>query len=261
MYCRSTILPTGALFKEIGTSNATAAIRCRDGVCRALRRQGRDCGPHRRVPGPYSRLRLGLLRRRLRAGVGRERQYRFFFNNWPPEWRAYYAAQDYFPRDFIVAESRVRMRPFLWNEMDSAVFSVPGAKEFFDATRAHGWIDGFVIPIRGPGGFEGIVSLAAKRCIELEPADRAVLEMMGHPARTLSARRGFRRRTGCRSGAERPRNRMRAMGSGRQDRLEIGRLLGVTGATAHFHIEQVKKKLKVRSRVQAVAILTLHGVI
>ena len=196
------------------------------------------------------------------AGVGRERQYRFFFNNWPPEWRAYYAAQDYFPRDFIVAESRVRMRPFLWNEMDPAVLSAPGAKEFFDATRAHGWIDGFVVPIRGPGGFEGIVSLAAKRRIELEPTDRAVLEMMG---RTLHERCRLAVGFGAELAAvpalsAREIECVQWAAAGKTD-WEIGRLLGITGATAHFHIEQVKKKLEVRSRVQAVAILTLHGVI
>ena len=42
---------------------------------------------------------------------------------------------------------------------------------------------------------------------------------------------------------------------------EIGELLGVTKATAHFHIEQAKRKLGVKSRVQAVALLLLHGTI
>ena len=196
------------------------------------------------------------------AGVGRERQYRFFFNNWPADWRAFYAAHDYFSRDFIVAESRQRMRPFLWNELDPSLFTIPAAKEFFDATRAHGWIDGFVTPIRGPGGFEGIVSLAAKQRIELEPADRAVLEMMG---RSLHERCRLAVGFGAEPSAV-PALSAREIecaqwaAAGKTD-WEIGQLLGITKATAHFHIEQVKKKLKVRSRVQAVAILTLHGVI
>ncbi len=196
------------------------------------------------------------------AGVGRERQYRFFFNNWPPEWRAYYAAQDYFPRDFIVAELRVRMRPFLWNEMDSAVFSVPGAKEFFDATRAHGWIDGFVDPDPRPGRFRGHRQ-PRRQAKHQTRSDRSrrVGDDGADPARALRLAVGF--------GAEpaavlalsaREIECVQWAAAGKTD-WEIGRLLGVTGATAHFHIEQVKKKLKVRSRVQAVAILTLHGVI
>jgi DNA-binding CsgD family transcriptional regulator len=42
---------------------------------------------------------------------------------------------------------------------------------------------------------------------------------------------------------------------------EIGELLGVAKATAHFHIEQAKRKLGVTSRVQAVSLLLLHGML
>src|SRR5437667_4912566 len=47
------------------------------------------------------------------VGVGRNRRYRFFFNDWPADWLKYYDEQGYFYRDFVVAESRRRMRPFL----------------------------------------------------------------------------------------------------------------------------------------------------
>lgn len=39
----------------------------------------------------------------------------------------------------------------------------------------------------------------------------------------------------------------------------IGATLGISTATAHFHMESVKKKLGVRSRIQAVALLVLKG--
>jgi DNA-binding CsgD family transcriptional regulator len=48
--------------------------------------------------------------------------------------------------------------------------------------------------------------------------------------------------------------------SGKTD-WEIGRLLGIATATAHYHVEHAKKKLGVRSRVQAVALMTLHGML
>ena len=110
------------------------------------------------------------------AGVGKARQYRFYFNGWPEDWLRFYNEQGFFHRDFIVAESRRRMRPFLWNEVDPRLFASKTAREFFDATRLWGWHDGFVVPIRGPNGHEGVVSLAASKRIELTAVERAVLE-------------------------------------------------------------------------------------
>lgn len=197
------------------------------------------------------------------TGVGKDRRYRFFFNNWPADWQRYYAEHNFFERDFIVEASRHAIRPFLWNEMDPAIFQSPGAVEFVEAARKlHGWIDGMVIPIRGPGGFEGIVSLAATQRVDLSPADRSGLEVM---SRALHERCRLAVGLGAAPPADPPLTAreiecMKWAAAGKSD-WQIGALLGVTGATAHFHIEQAKKKLGVRSRVQAVAILTLTGYI
>jgi DNA-binding CsgD family transcriptional regulator len=196
------------------------------------------------------------------VGVGKERHYRFFFNSWPKDWLDYYNEHGFFQRDFIVAESRRRMTPFTWADMDPSILQGPVAKEFFDASRAHGWVDGFVIPIRGTGGYEGIVSLASKRAVHLTALEAQLIEAAG---RALNER--------CRTtiglgDSPQPLPQLTAreteclqwVSLGKTD-WEIGELLGVTKATAHFHIEQAKRKLGVTSRVQAVSLLLLHGVI
>jgi DNA-binding CsgD family transcriptional regulator len=38
-------------------------------------------------------------------------------------------------------------------------------------------------------------------------------------------------------------------------------LVGISSATAHFHIEQAKRRLGVRTRVEAVAVGVLNGLI
>jgi DNA-binding CsgD family transcriptional regulator len=43
--------------------------------------------------------------------------------------------------------------------------------------------------------------------------------------------------------------------------MDIAIILGIKPATAHFHIEQAKKRLGVKTRVEAVAVGVLHGVI
>ncbi|HVY20924.1 MAG TPA: LuxR family transcriptional regulator [Bauldia sp.] len=196
------------------------------------------------------------------VGLGKHRHYRFFFNDWPQDWLDYYTEHGFFQRDFIVAESRRRMAPFTWAEMDPSIFASPVAQEFFAASRAHGWMDGFAVPIRGAGGYEGIVSLAAKQTVELGAVERGLLETA---ARVLNER--------CRTTVglgdtpqplpqltDREIECLQWVSLGKTD-WEIGELLGVTKATAHFHIEQAKRKLGVTSRVQAVALLLLHGVL
>ncbi|MEJ0013288.1 MAG: LuxR family transcriptional regulator [Bauldia sp.] len=196
------------------------------------------------------------------VGLGKQRHYRFFFNDWPQDWLDYYNEHGFFQRDFIVAESRRRMAPFTWSEVDPSIFSSAVAKEFFAASTAHGWIDGFVVPIRGTGAYEGIVSLAAKQKLDLAAVDRGLLETA---CRVLNER--------CRTTiglgdtpqplpqlTEREIESLQWVSLGKTD-WEIGELMGVTKATAHFHIEQAKRKLGVTSRVQAVALLLLHGVL
>ncbi|HEY1978811.1 MAG TPA: helix-turn-helix domain-containing protein [Xanthobacteraceae bacterium] len=48
--------------------------------------------------------------------------------------------------------------------------------------------------------------------------------------------------------------------AGKSD-TDIAALVGVKPATAHFHIEQAKKRLGVKSRVEAVAVGVLQGII
>ena len=194
------------------------------------------------------------------AGVGKARQYRFYFNDWPEDWLRFYNEQGFFHRDFIVAESRRRMRPFLWNEVDPRLFASKTAREFFDATRQWGWHDGFVIPIRGPNGHEGLVSLAASQRIDLTGVERAVFEAA---ARVIHEKCRLTIGYGEPSAplpelSPRELECVQWAALGKTD-WEIGELLGISKATAHFHLEQVKRKLGVTSRTQMVAVLALRG--
>ena len=56
----------------------------------------------------------------------------------------------------------------------------------------------------------------------------------------------------------RMREAMRWVMLGKSD-AEMGRLMGVSTATAHFHVEGAKAKLDVGSRTYAAAILFLAG--
>ena len=195
------------------------------------------------------------------AGLGKDRQYRFFFNNWPAEWNRHYAETGFFDRDFIVAQARQSVAAFLWSEHQPALFDQPAAREFLEVNQSR-WVDGFVVPIRGPGGFEGLVSFAATAALHFTPGERAILEAA---ARALHERCRLEIGLGVVEPAtemfsDRELSVMKWVATGKTD-AKVGTLLHISRATVHFHVEQVKRRLDVHSRLQAVAILVLRGLI
>jgi LuxR family quorum sensing-dependent transcriptional regulator len=135
-------------------------------------------------------------------------------------------------------------------------------KELYEAGVAYGWKDVFGVPIHGPGSLQGLVTMATREELNFSVADCAVLEGMAravwercrtaagfgmsdsHPAR-LSPRE-----IEC----------LQWAAAGKSD-ADIAVLVGIKPATAHFHIEQAKKRLGVRTRVEAVAVGVLRGAI
>lgn len=191
------------------------------------------------------------------VGIGHNRMNRFYFNNWPEDWQAIYRDNNLLPVDPIVSEARRRHAPFLWSEVPRERRLTGKSAAVFALGDAYGWTEGLVVPLHGPGGYQGAVSFAALRPLRLDARDRAILHMM---ALAVHDR--------CRTAAEQPlplavltpreRQCMQWAAAGKSDK-QIAGLLGISQVTAHFHIEQVKKKLKTQTRTGAVALLTAQG--
>lgn len=196
------------------------------------------------------------------TGVSRNRTYRFFFNDWPADWSEIYFQHNIFPDDFFVMEAQRRMSLFLWTEMDPNRQVTPRDKEIVKLAQDYGWREVVGVPVHGPNGYQGLVSMATLETITLSPQDRAMLSMMSlaihHRCRTEvdfgmsveDAPKLTRREIEC----------LQWAAAGKTD-WEIAQLIGVAEATAHYHVERAKKKLGVSSRIQAVALLALRGII
>jgi LuxR family quorum sensing-dependent transcriptional regulator len=193
-------------------------------------------------------------------GAGAGRTSRFFFNDWPADWIAQYVAGNFGERDPIVIEAHRRIEPFLWSEMlEEPSFKIEGA-EVWAAGQAYGWVEGFSVPIHGPGGYQALVSLAALKPVALSIAERRMLQAVALHVHDE-----------CRRGIDPLVQRLPALSArqieclhwvaaGKTD-AEIAKLLGITAATVHYHVEGAKRQLGLRSRSQAVAALVLHGLI
>lgn len=194
------------------------------------------------------------------SGVGANRNTRFFFVDWPDEVKEWYARENMFVRDPLVFAARRRMTPFTFGEVFEEEPLLPDMREVYDLVLQYGFVDGFSVPIHGPAGYQGLVSLLSPKKLGLTVRDRVALEIM---ARAIHDR--------CRvtigfglvkeelpALSAREIECMKWVAAGKTN-WEIGRLLGISKSTVHFHIERVKSKLRMSSRTEAVALLVLHG--
>ena len=196
------------------------------------------------------------------AGVPGAQVHRFYFNTWPEAWGQIYAEANLFPRDPVVALSRRRARPFLLTEESPDLRSDPVAAEVIDMTHAFGWAEVLAVPIHGPAGYQGLVALAAYRPVTLDAPARALVAAC---AREVHDRchdaPGFGARMPPAPGLK-PRQVavLRLVARGLSDK-DIARAMGLSPATAHYHVEAAKRALGVRTRAEAVAICALDGML
>jgi DNA-binding CsgD family transcriptional regulator len=196
------------------------------------------------------------------AGVGRNRKNRFFFVNWPQDWIDFYETNRFVEHDVVPIEARRRVRPFWFSDIVGRFKLTEKQKQLYDAGAAYGWKDAFAVPIHGPGSMQGLVAMATREALVFNVIDCAILEMM---ARAVWER--------CRTSegfgmfepdqaqlSPREIECLQWAAAGKSD-ADIARLVGIRPATAHFHIEEAKKRLGVKTRVEAVAVGVLHGLI
>jgi len=196
------------------------------------------------------------------AGVGRNRQTRFFFVSWPVDWLEFYERKQFSLHDPLLAESRRRLSAFWFSEVLPAVKLTEKQKELLEAAAAYGYRDVFAVPIHGPGNLQGVVSLAVPEQRNLKAADRAVLEAMSRAVwERCRTSEGFGEFSSERAHLSPRRIECLQWAAAGKSDADIATLVGISEATAHFHIEQAKKKLGVKTRVEAVAVAVLQGLI
>jgi DNA-binding CsgD family transcriptional regulator len=220
---------------------------------------------------------LGGVRERFRAEVARHGytasacrafvptaggvESRLLFRNWPKDWASLSDARGFAAASFVAAEARKRMTPFTWLDAKNAKPLNAAEQEVWDAALAWGWKNGFVLPVRGPGGYFATVSMASpERDLDLRPEKRARLQMfamLAHERACLfagltSPERVFEAMTA------RELECLRWVATGKTD-WEIGEILSIAATTVKFHIDGARTKLGARTRAQAVARLVLYG--
>lgn len=192
--------------------------------------------------------------------AGGTRLNRFFFNTWPQDWFEVYQRENLGPADPVVTDAARSMDAFSFTERRQDWQSHLGGARVVAIAEAYGWSEVFVVPIHGPCGYQGAVSLASLDKPALSGIDRAALEAMSRAIHMrCRTERGYGIGLAERADlTDRQIECLRWVAAGKSD-TDIAALLGISAPTVHFHIEQAKKRLAVHSRMQAVGRLLLDG--
>jgi LuxR family quorum sensing-dependent transcriptional regulator len=176
----------------------------------------------------------------------------------PQAWRDLYQERGWGLHDPILQELRSRCCSLVWSEVLRGHSLTPPQQELMREAAANGLVDGFGISIHEAGGYVGTVNLAAAS-VRLDPAGRATLALASaYLYQRLCALRAAAQRCGGKRLSPREIEILHWITEGKSD-WQIGRILAISDKTVNYHIENVKRKFGVATRVQAVVSAIQQG--
>jgi LuxR family quorum sensing-dependent transcriptional regulator len=188
----------------------------------------------------------------------------WLFRNLTPAWEEFSDQQKIPQRSPALMAARRRLAPFTFVEVFDDPALSPEQQWIWQMAREWGWQNGFVVPVHGPRGYFSYVSIASpERDLDLRIENRVRLQMLALLAHDRCSTLNLAERPDAAPHSasklsERERECMRWVAAGKTD-WEIGPILVISSSTAHFHIENARRKLGASTRAQAVAILFVHG--
>ncbi len=178
------------------------------------------------------------------------------FDTWAPEWRDRYLSRSYSFRDPMVLELCRTVHPFTWEEVRERRRYEPQDWKIVDEASEWEMHQGFVVPILLTGGRVHTVTMAGEnpRTDFQARAELHLVSMYAH-ARALNLQ--------CTKNepvtlTKRERQVLQLISDGKTD-WEASRVLGISPSAVHKHVENVKRRMGVGTRMQAVVNAIRHG--
>jgi len=178
-------------------------------------------------------------------------------NTRPDEWSSEYVEQDYFLRDPMALELGRSYMPFGWSDVEETRKFSKSESEIMDWTSDFGMDSGFVVPIFETSGNVALVSLAGEN-VELPEDTRgaASLASIYLHNRLFTLKRMVQEDSV--SLTPREVECLHWVAAGKSD-WQIGQILNISAKTVNYHIENVKRKFGVATRIQAVVAAMRQG--
>lgn len=171
-------------------------------------------------------------------------------NTRPQAWVDHYVSHGQMAADPVLGAVQRCPRPFVWSEVIDPGRLTATEREVMGSAADFGMAEGFVVPITDGRYTTGLVSLAGpvRRLSDQDRARLALVSVYVHQRLVALSRRP--------SAGEVPLTRrelevVRWIAAGKSD-WQVGQILSISGKTVNFHVENVKRKFGVASRIQAV---------
>jgi LuxR family quorum sensing-dependent transcriptional regulator len=168
------------------------------------------------------------------------------------DWFQLYNREEFVRIDPLIYRLRRSRMPCMWSEVDYDPIREPRGHEVMNRRREFGLNEGFIVPICGPSGLRGFVSLGGVH-VTLTSRTKKALHLVAIYAFTRI--RSLRRTRPGAIAQITPRERevltWTALG---KSAWEIGEILDITKRTVDEHIQTAFRKLHAVNKTQAVAI-------
>lgn len=178
-------------------------------------------------------------------------------SNYPTEWTSHYLNNQYERIDPVIAHAQRQEEPFRWGREADSSYKCGQQKRFFDEATEFGIRCGFTVPVPDRKGCFAAMTFAAD---EPNPPFLRVTEQYGQAFQLIAtcfhvhARRKFSSNRTVDGVDLTPREYECLQWAARGKSIwEVGCILGIKRRTAAFHLDNVRRKLGVRTIAQAVA--------
>lgn len=174
-------------------------------------------------------------------------------NAYPPDWISHYQRQGYLAVDPVVEHCRHHSTPCLWAS-DPRARRVGYLTSYFREASDYGLRAGIGLPLHGPGGHSGMISVATDSNTRAGENLRHLGDLQllatfmyeaGHRLLCESAQQAVNL-------TSREQDCLRWAAEGKTS-WEIGQQLGIGERTVVFHLQNAARKLGVLGRRQAIA--------
>jgi LuxR family transcriptional regulator, quorum-sensing system regulator BjaR1 len=185
----------------------------------------------------------------------------FYAIAWPDAFRKFYFANRLARRDPLFGALKGYHMPFTWSDLQRDRKMSGMGTRALQVLAAHGWTEGLAVPIPRGGPRVGLVSLAGQRRAP-DAEEKLLLAMLAYcfheRLRSLVPRHGFP--VPPLGLTRREIDSLRLVAGGATDR-EAARRMGISPATAHEYVEKAKRKMKVSTRAEAIAVAVSLAII
>jgi LuxR family quorum sensing-dependent transcriptional regulator len=176
----------------------------------------------------------------------------------PPEWTADYLRRDYLKTDPVARRVLHDRRAFAWSAAGSHDHWSSRERAVMQRRADLDMREGFVVPVFESTGNTGVVSMAGSKP-RLDVAARGALTLAS--VYIYNKLHSLRRRGEHADGiglTGREIEVLQWLATGKSD-WEIGTILGISGRTVNYHAENIRRKLGVGTRMQAVVAALERG--